>query len=745
MENPIPGAFDDKQLFGDNDSTIKSSLESYLYESNFVKSEDLLQTGTFIDLLSSHQGGLKETISSETYSFNLHDIPTLGSEDTETLESFHDFLQQEGIGTNLNTVRNEFATDFLQPTHHSEEGTMNGYTYVEVLPDSLPVITPVKSQSSTENLQPQIKLEDLQPYYRLEDYYHIETTNVLNTQGNENQSTTGYHNIEGLGNIDEPTNSSYFQQENPSNNASKPENALNFDFNEFVDNSPDVGSNRQGATDDSFVGTDDPSYNPYNDYSRRKVLTRKRGTKPKKKPMAQLFPPPSPPNSQSIDELALNLHRSQAHIEQQIALNQEIFFNLQNSHFQLGNDTVTIYKRFFKLYMWIPLAKVLGSDMIDDSILDKTFDWFYKEIQTTPVDQDRLFNLRKYFETEFINYWSSHSPFTGQNPRIRLEMLDGFNATGLEIIKGLEFEKKLAKYSTNQTSVPNTSAAAQVYGTSSYVDNWTTQLNIIIQPNCDIIPEDILMTRIVQPLQPGLTELQGGGKKRPSCNLGTFTRKKPSRLTPTLQDCFSNNRFLLHIEAVEAFQLKKLGSIWLEYIPDVVIPQRFPINDLRYKKYPDPFFNRFRYIRGHKENIENYLIHGQHGRDDTQKVIINNVQFVKTDKYSPEFQLIRVKNGTVFPDKLGLCPYCPTPIFYDMKTSEYSQHLTRSHGILTNRVIPNPLMHGTYQLKKRTSINFRLREGVVCPHCHELVEIRCNQSTKGEPFLSYFEHFAKHR
>lgn len=132
--------------------------------------------------------------------------------------------------------------------------------------------------------------------------------------------------------------------------------------------------------------------------------------------------------------------------------------------------------------------------------------------------------------------------------------------------------------------------------------------------------------------------------------------------------------------------------------------------------------------------------------------------FDEADPYAPEF--IRVRVETIFDSKgnfsylpynntrQGLCPYCPSLSFYDLKTTAYGQHLAYHHGVYLNGFItPNPLHYGDYMLKKqgknrKTNAHVRHAKGVVCPVCHDVVEVELSKTTsKVQPLYNYLRHF----
>lgn len=133
--------------------------------------------------------------------------------------------------------------------------------------------------------------------------------------------------------------------------------------------------------------------------------------------------------------------------------------------------------------------------------------------------------------------------------------------------------------------------------------------------------------------------------------------------------------------------------------------------------------------------------------------------------YEPE--IIRVQlyedteNKKILPinhTRFGMCPFCPHIKFYDMRTSAYGQHLAFHHGICTDGyLLPEPLRYGRYLTKKDnkdkkekpriTTAQLRESNAIVCPVCHDLIEVEVSNTTsKVQPYYTYLRHFKlKHR
>lgn len=156
----------------------------------------------------------------------------------------------------------------------------------------------------------------------------------------------------------------------------------------------------------------------------------------------------------------------------------------------------------------------------------------------------------------------------------------------------------------------------------------------------------------------------------------------------------------------------------------------------------DCVINRTRYIRG---NLE-CLVHLH-----KNVVYEKNEFFNVSHPYQQEFTRVET-DQTGLPineTRSGLCPYCMDLSFYELKNSSYAQHLSHSHGIFTdNFLTPNPLNIGHYAVAKstnsprKTTARVRSHEGVVCPACYKVVEIRCWTSTlEKKPLSNYLRHF----
>ncbi|MDN6572537.1 MAG: DUF4451 domain-containing protein [Staphylococcus equorum] len=133
-----------------------------------------------------------------------------------------------------------------------------------------------------------------------------------------------------------------------------------------------------------------------------------------------------------------------------------------------------------------------------------------------------------------------------------------------------------------------------------------------------------------------------------------------------------------------------------------------------------------------------------------------NTQFSIDKPYEPEYirvQMNPVTNAPFNETRCGLCPYCPSLVFKNLKTSTYAQHLSLTHGIQTdNYITPNPLLYGSYNLKKnntnrKTRAHISEKNGVICPVCHDIVETECSKTTATrKPLNNYLRHFKeKHR
>lgn len=154
---------------------------------------------------------------------------------------------------------------------------------------------------------------------------------------------------------------------------------------------------------------------------------------------------------------------------------------------------------------------------------------------------------------------------------------------------------------------------------------------------------------------------------------------------------------------------------------------------------------RTRYQRGSVEalgpNLENHIIE-------------KNRAFSVLEPYQQEFTITEVCPKTkraLSTTRKALCGFCEEIRFFELKNSNYSQHMCHTHGIFTNNYItPDPLFLGIYQLQKPAKISrkthrrARPRQGVVCPVCYEVIEIRCWKSKLDvNPFSNYLRHFKK--
>ncbi|WPK23501.1 hypothetical protein PUMCH_000742 [Australozyma saopauloensis] len=138
-------------------------------------------------------------------------------------------------------------------------------------------------------------------------------------------------------------------------------------------------------------------------------------------------------------------------------------------------------------------------------------------------------------------------------------------------------------------------------------------------------------------------------------------------------------------------------------------------------------------------------------------VFERNPLFGLRNPYQQEFtriELCPITKEKIGSSRCALCLYCRDILFFELKNSNYSQHMCHNHGIYPdNYLTPEPLLLGKYFVqkaqneKRKTALRKREREGVVCPVCYEVVEVRC-WSTKVEknPFSNYLRHFKlKHR
>jgi hypothetical protein len=152
---------------------------------------------------------------------------------------------------------------------------------------------------------------------------------------------------------------------------------------------------------------------------------------------------------------------------------------------------------------------------------------------------------------------------------------------------------------------------------------------------------------------------------------------------------------------------------------------------------------RTRFIRGSLEGLN-----GLHEDIRYEK----NPCFSIERPYEPEFISYQVDKSNNLPyneTRSGLCPYCPEIKFRNFKTSTYSQHLALWHGIHTdNYLTPNPSHFGVYRLCKNRNLETRKtqahssnKKGVVCPVCHEVIEVGCSKATRDKPLSGYLRHF----
>lgn len=122
--------------------------------------------------------------------------------------------------------------------------------------------------------------------------------------------------------------------------------------------------------------------------------------------------------------------------------------------------------------------------------------------------------------------------------------------------------------------------------------------------------------------------------------------------------------------------------------------------------------------------------------------------------YQQEFTRVEIDPETKAPfpsTRSALCAYCEELSFFELKNSSYSQHMCHTHGIYTNNYLtPDPLFLGKYSVKKpsilprKTNRRARQREGVVCPVCYIVVEVRCwKTKIEQNPFSNYLRHFKK--
>lgn len=147
--------------------------------------------------------------------------------------------------------------------------------------------------------------------------------------------------------------------------------------------------------------------------------------------------------------------------------------------------------------------------------------------------------------------------------------------------------------------------------------------------------------------------------------------------------------------------------------------------------------------------------------------------FGDNNPYEPQYYRFELDDSgdIINESKSGLCPYCKVVKFLPFKNSSYLSHLTLEHGIFSNNFLtPEGLYYGKYLVTKSSSSSedasntpgsissedtlsdisrrrnqHRPREtdGIVCPACHQIVEVGC-WKIKPNPLLSYFRHFKKY-
>ncbi|RKP33009.1 hypothetical protein METBISCDRAFT_25202 [Metschnikowia bicuspidata] len=128
-----------------------------------------------------------------------------------------------------------------------------------------------------------------------------------------------------------------------------------------------------------------------------------------------------------------------------------------------------------------------------------------------------------------------------------------------------------------------------------------------------------------------------------------------------------------------------------------------------------------------------------------------NPYFALDAPYQQQITRMQVVKKSCPPARSALCAYCEEIAFYDLKNSSYAQHMCHTHGIFPNGYLtPDPLYLGEYQVCKhnsssrKTFARVRERQGVVCPVCYEVIEIRCWKSKLDKnPFSNYLRHFKK--
>lgn len=147
--------------------------------------------------------------------------------------------------------------------------------------------------------------------------------------------------------------------------------------------------------------------------------------------------------------------------------------------------------------------------------------------------------------------------------------------------------------------------------------------------------------------------------------------------------------------------------------------------------------------------------------------------FGDNNPYEPQYYRFELDDSgdIINESKSGLCPYCKVVKFLPFKNSSYLSHLTLEHGIFSNNFLtPEGLHYGKYLVTKSSSLSedasntpgsissedtmsdiYRRRnqhrpretDGIVCPACHQIVEVGC-WKVKPNPLLSYFRHFKKY-
>lgn len=122
--------------------------------------------------------------------------------------------------------------------------------------------------------------------------------------------------------------------------------------------------------------------------------------------------------------------------------------------------------------------------------------------------------------------------------------------------------------------------------------------------------------------------------------------------------------------------------------------------------------------------------------------------------YQQEFTRVELDPATgahIMATRSALCAYCEDLNFYELKNSAYAQHMSHLHGIYTDDFLaPNPMWMGEYKVakclgnKRLTNSRIRNHEGVICPACYQVIEVRCWSSTREKkPLSNYLRHFRK--